>query len=80
MNFFTKLLELKAMVSRWITLVSLLLLFPNIAAFAASCPTGYASSTIKPQEYNQWPLGSFKSTITAAGSSTDHDVVITGSM
>jgi hypothetical protein len=80
MNFFTKLLELKSMVSRWITLVSLLLLFPNIAAFAASCPTGYASSTIKPQEYNQWPLGSFKSTITAAGSSTDHDVVITGSM
>lgn len=82
MNFFTKPLELKSMVSRWITLVSLLLLFPNVAAFAATCLPGYVSSTVKAGEYSQWPLNSFNSIITAAGSSTnpDDDVVITGSM
>lgn len=82
MNSFTKPLELKSMVSRWITLVSLLLLFPNVAAFAATCLPGYVSSTVKAGEYSQWPLNSFNSIITAAGSSTnpDDDVVITGSM
>src|SRR5690606_10666740 len=46
-----------------------------------TCKSGYISSTVKPQEYNQWPLNSLNSTITATGSTDpDDDVVITGSM
>jgi hypothetical protein len=62
-------------------LASLLLLLPIFTAFAATCPSGYVSSTVKPQEYSQWPLNSLNSTITAAGSTDpDDNVVITASM
>jgi len=63
-------------------LASVLLLLPVSTVFAATCQSGYISSTVKPQEYSQWPLNSLNSTITAAGNSNtpDDDVVITGSM
>ncbi|WP_201619530.1 COG1361 family protein [Psychrobacter maritimus] len=81
MIYFTKTLEIKSIVSRWVMLASLLLLLPIFTAFAATCPSGYVSSTVKPQEYSQWPLNSLNSTITAAGSTDpDDNVVITASM
>lgn len=82
MNLFAKLLELKFKVTHRVALVSLLMLCPTLAALAATCPTGYVSSTVQAQEYSQWSAGSFNSMITAAGSSTNlnDDVVITGSM
>ena len=81
MIFFSKTLEIRFIVSRWVMLASVLLLLPVSTVFAATCKSGYISSTVKPQEYNQWPLNSLNSTITATGSTDpDDDVVITGSM
>lgn len=81
MIFFSKTLEIRFIVSRWVMLASVLLLLPVSTVFAATCPSGYISSTVKPQEYSQWPLNSLNSTITATGSTDpDDDVVITGSM
>lgn len=78
MIFFSKTLEIRFIVSRWVMLASVLLLLPVSTVFAATCESGYISSTVKPQEYSQWPLNS---TITATGSTDpDDDVVITGSM
>jgi len=81
MIFFSKTLEIKFIVSRWIMLASVLLLLSISTAFAASCPSGYISSTVKPQEYSQWPLNSLNSTITATGSTDpDDDINISVSM
>lgn len=81
MNLSAEPLEIKLIIARWIALVSLFF-FPSFAVAAATCPTGYVSSTVKAGEYNQWSAGSFNATITAAGDSanSDDDVVITGSM
>ncbi|WP_201616267.1 MULTISPECIES: hypothetical protein [Psychrobacter] len=81
MNLSAKPSELKSIIARWIALVSLFF-FPSFAVAAATCPTGYESSTVESGEYSQWLAGSFNSTITAAGNSNtpDDDVVITGSM
>lgn len=81
MIFFSKTLEIRFIVYRWVMLASVLLLLPVSTVFAATCQSGYISSTVKPQEYSQWPLNSLNSTITATGSTDpDDDVLITGSM
>lgn len=75
MSLSSKSSKLKSKITHWIASVFLLILLPSMTALAATCPTGYVSSTVKPQEYSQWPL------ITAAGiTDPDDDVVITGSM